>query len=134
MCGPERTTVAHIPSWHAWDGVILLLGVYINSFIDRTILTLLVGPIRETTGLSDSQVGFLIGPAFAIFWTIASVSFGLGRSFRALALARIGVGVGEASLSPAAYSIISDLFPLERLARALSVYSHGLHLGGRLAP
>jgi MFS family permease len=140
--------------------VILLLGVYINSFIDRTILTLLVGPIRETTGLSDSQVGFLIGPAFAIFytiaglplgwladrvsrvwlivvgqifWTIASVSFGLGRSFRALALARIGVGVGEASLSPAAYSIISDLFPLERLARALSVYSMGIHLGGGLA-
>src|SRR3972149_4064978 len=160
MCGPERTTVAHIPSWHAWYGVILLLGVYINSFIDRTILPLLVGPIRETTGLSDSQVGFLIGPAFAIFytiaglplgwladrvsrvwlivvgqifWTIASVSFGLGRSFRALALARIGVGVGEASLSPAAYSIISDLFPLERLARALSVYSMGIHLGGGLA-
>ena len=152
--------MAKIPSWHAWYGVILLLGVYINSFIDRTILTLLVGPIRETTGLSDSQVGFLIGPAFAIFytiaglplgwladrvsrvwlivvgqifWTIASVSFGLGRSFRALALARIGVGVGEASLSPAAYSIISDLFPLERLARALSVYSMGIHLGGGLA-
>jgi len=152
--------VAQIPSWHAWYGVILLLGVYINSFIDRTILTLLIGPIRETTGMSDSEVGFLIGPAFAIFytiaglplgwladrvsrvwliamgqifWTIASVSFGLGRTFRALALARIGVGVGEASLSPAAYSIISDLFPLERLARALSVYSMGIHLGGGLA-
>ena len=152
--------MASIPSWHAWYGVVLLLGVYINSFIDRTILTLLVGPIRETTGLSDSEVGFLIGPAFAIFytvaglplgwladrasrvwlivvgqifWTIASVSFGLGRSFRALALARIGVGVGEASLSPAAYSIITDLFPLERLGRALSVYSMGIHLGGGLA-
>jgi MFS family permease len=152
--------VAPIPSWHAWYGVVLLLGVYINSFVDRTILTLLVGPIRETTGLSDSEVGFLIGPAFAIFytvaglplgwladrasrvwlivvgqifWTIASVSFGLGRSFGALALARIGVGVGEASLSPAAYSIITDLFPLERLGRALSVYSMGIHLGGGLA-
>jgi MFS family permease len=140
--------------------VILLLGVYINSFVDRTILTLLIGPIRETTGMSDSQVGFLIGPAFAIFytiaglplgwladrvsrvslvvvgqifWTLASISFGLGRSFRALALSRIGVGVGEASLSPAAYSIITDLFPLERLGRALSVYSMGIHLGGGLA-
>jgi MFS family permease len=105
-------------------------------------------------------VGFLIGPAFAIFytiaglplgwladrvsrvslivvgqafWTLASFSFGLGRSFGALALARIGVGVGEATLSPAAYSIIADLFPLERLARALSVYSMGIHLGGGLA-
>ncbi len=152
--------MAPIPSWHAWYGVVLLLGVYINSFIDRTILTLLVGPIRETTGLTDSEVGFLIGPAFAIFytiaglplgwladrlsrvwlivvgqifWTIASMSFGLGRSFRSLALARIGVGVGEASLSPAAYSIITDLFPLERLGRALSVYSMGIHLGGGLA-
>ncbi len=140
--------------------MILLLGVYINSFIDRTILTLLVGPMRETTGLSDSEVGFLIGPAFAIFytiaglplgyladrvsrvwlivigqafWSLASVSFGLARSFRELAFARIGVGVGEASLSPAAYSIITDLFPLERLARALSVYSMGIHLGGGLA-
>jgi len=152
--------VAQTPSWHAWYGVILLLGVYVSSFIDRTILTLLIGPIRETTGLSDSEVGFLIGPAFAIFytiaglplgwladrvsrvwlivvgqvfWSLASVSFGLGRSFRELAVARIGVGVGEASLSPAAYSIISDLFPLERLARALSVYSMGIHLGGGLA-
>ena len=152
--------MAQIPSWHAWYGVILLLGVYINSFIDRTILTLLVGPIRQSTGLSDSEVGFLIGPAFAIFytiaglplgwladrvsrvwlivvgqifWTIASVSFGLGRSFRDLALARIGVGIGEASLSPAAYSIITDLFPLERLGRALSVYSMGIHLGGGIA-
>ncbi len=148
------------PSWHAWYGVILLLFVYVNSFIDRTILTLLVGPIRATTGMSDSDVGFLIGPAFAIFytiaglplgwladrvsrvslivvgqafWSLASVSFGLGRTFRELALARIGVGVGEASLSPAAYSIIADLFPLDRLARALSVYSMGIHLGSGLA-
>jgi MFS family permease len=140
--------------------VILLLFVYVNSFIDRTILTLLVGPIRETTGLSDSQVGFLIGPAFAVFytiaglplgwladrvrriwlivagqafWSLASVAFGLGRSFRELALARIGVGIGEASLSPSAYSIITDLFPLDRLGRALSVYSMGIHLGGGLA-
>ena len=148
------------PSWRAWYGVILLLFVYVNSFVDRTILTLLVGPIRASTGMSDSEVGFLIGPAFAIFytvaglplgwladrvsrvwlivvgqafWSLASFSFGLGRTFRDLALARIGVGVGEASLSPAAYSIISDLFPIERLARALSVYSMGIHLGGGLA-
>jgi MFS family permease len=147
-------------SWHAWYAVILLQGVYVNSFLDRTILTLLVGPIRETTGFSDSQIGFLIGPAFAIFytvaglplgwladrmsrvwlvvlgqafWSIATAAFGLGRSFAGLALARIGVGVGEASLSPAAYSIISDLFPPEHIARALSVYSMGIHLGGGLA-
>jgi MFS family permease len=148
------------PSWHAWYGVLLLLGIYINSFLDRTILTLLIGPVRGTMGLSDSQVGFLIGPAFAIFytvaglplgwladrmsrrwlivigqafWSVASVSFGLGRSFLQLAFARIGVGVGEATLTPAAYSIITDLFPRERLGRALSVYSMGLQIGGGLA-
>jgi MFS family permease len=147
-------------SWRAWYGVVLLLAVYINSFLDRTILTLLIGPIRKTTGLSDSEVGFLIGPAFAIFytaaglplgwladrvsrvslivvgqgfWSLATVAFGLARSFSELALARIGVGVGEASLSPAAYSIVTDLFPPDRLARALSVYSMGIHLGGGLA-
>jgi MFS family permease len=147
-------------NWRAWYVVILLLGVYINSFLDRTILTLLVGPIRATTGFSDSQVGFLMGPAFAIFytvaglplgfladrvsrrwlivigqafWSLASASFGIGRSFAQLALARIGVGVGEASLSPAAYSMVTDLFPRERLGRALSVYSMGTQLGGGLA-
>jgi MFS family permease len=147
-------------SWRAWYVVILLLGVYINSFLDRTILTLLVGPIRATMGFSDSQVGFLMGPAFAIFytvaglplgwladrmsrrwlvvigqafWSLASVSFGVGRTFAQLALARIGVGVGEASLSPAAYSIVADLFPPERLGRALSIYSMGTQLGGGLA-
>ena len=147
-------------SWHAWYGVFLLLGIYINSFLDRTILTLLVGPIRDTMGFSDTQVGFLIGPAFTIFytiaglplgwladrmsrrwlivvgqafWSLASISFGLGRNFFQLALARIGVGVGEATLTPAAYSIITDLFPLARLGRALSVYSMGIQIGGGLA-
>ena len=116
--------------------------------------------VTDKRCLSDSEVGFLIGPAFAIFytiaglplgwladrvsrvwlvvigqafWSFASVAFGLGRNFAQLALARIGVGVGEASLSPAAYSIISDLFPVAKLARALSVYSMGIHLGGGLA-
>ncbi|HXV60692.1 MAG TPA: MFS transporter [Vicinamibacteria bacterium] len=148
------------PSWPAWYGVFLLLGIYINSFLDRTILTLLIGPVRGTMGLTDSQVGFLIGPAFAIFytiaglplgwladrmsrrwlivigqafWSLASVSFGLGRNFFQLSLARIGVGAGEATLTPAAYSIITDLFPSERLGRALSVYSMGIQIGGGMA-
>jgi len=147
-------------SFYAWYCVILLMGIYVNSFLDRQILGLLVGPIRASTGLSDSQVGFLMGPAFAIFytvaglplgwladrfsrrwlvmigqlfWSIASVSFGLGRTYGQLVAARIGVGVGEASLSPAAYSMITDLFPPKRLARALSVYSMGIYFGIGLA-
>ena len=147
-------------SWHAWYGLFLLLGVYVNSFIDRSILNLLIGPIRSTTGFSDSQVGFLMGPAFAVFytlaglplgwaadrmsrrwlivigqafWSLASMAFGLGRSFVQLAGARIAVGVGEASLTPAAYTMIADLFPAPKLGRALSVYSMGISLGGGLA-
>ena len=53
---------SRFPSWHAWYGVMLLLGIYINSFLDRTILTLLIGPVRGTMNLSDSQVGFLSAP------------------------------------------------------------------------
>lgn len=145
---------------YAWYCVILLTGIYVNSFLDRQVIGLLVGPIRETVGLSDSQVGFLMGPAFALFytlaglplgwladrvsrrrliaagqlfWSAASVAFGLGRSWGQLVAARIAVGVGEASLSPSAYSIITDLFPPSRLARSLSVYGMGIYLGIGLA-
>lgn len=145
---------------YAWYCVFILLGIYLNSFLDRQILALLVGPIKATMGLSDSQLGFLMGPAFAIFytiaglplgwladrvsrgkliaigqlfWSIASVCFGLGRNYTQLLAARIGVGVGEASLSPSAYSLIADMFPPARLGRALSVYAMGIYLGGGLA-
>ena len=147
-------------NFYAWYCVFVLLGIYLNSFLDRQILALLVGPIKASMGLSDTDIGFLQGMAFAlfytiaglplgwladrmsrrvlitigqIFWSIASVSFGLGRSFTQLIAARVGVGVGEASLSPSAYSLIADLFPTQRLGRALSLYSAGIYLGGGLA-
>lgn len=157
----EVAAVAPYPSrLYAWYCVVLLTGIYVNSFLDRQVIGLLVGPIRETMGLSDTQVGFLMGPAFAVFytaaglplgwladrvsrrwliavgqmfWSMASVAFGLGRSYVQLVTARIAVGVGEASLSPAAYSSIADLFPPTRLARALSVYGMGIYLGIGLA-
>ena len=147
-------------NFYAWYCVIVLLGVYLNSFLDRQILGLIVDPMKRTMGLSDTQVGFLMGPSFAIFytfaglplgwladrvsrrwlitagqifWSIASVTFGLGRNYTQMISARIGVGVGEASLSPSAYSMIADLFPPHRLARALSVYGIGIFVGGGLA-
>jgi MFS family permease len=156
----SRDATAGTSSRYAWYGLGLLLCVYFNSWIDRTILNLLVGPVRDTMGLSDSQVGFLMGPAFAIFyilaglplgwladrmsrrwlivvgqalWSLASVAFGLARAVTGLVAARIGVGVGEASLSPAAYSLITDMFPRRLLARAMSVYSVGIYIGGGLA-
>ncbi len=133
---------------------------YIFSFIDRTILTLLVGPIRADLGISDTQISLLHGFAFAIFytllgipiatladrknrrniiavgiafWSIATAACGLSKGFWSLFAARVGVGVGEAALSPAAYSMIADSFPEERLGRALGIYSVGAFIGAGLA-
>lgn len=147
-------------SAYAWYCVLILMGIYLNSFLDRQILGLLVDPIKADMGISDTQMGFLMGPSFAIFyiiaglplgwladrmsrrlliaigqlfWSLASISFGLGRTYGQLIAARIGVGVGEATLSPSAYSLIADLFPPKRLALALSVYGMGIYIGGGLA-
>ena len=144
----------------AWFTVAVLMGIYINSFLDRQILSLLVEDIKDTLVLSDTQMGMIMGPAFAIFyafaglpigwlvdrksrpliiifgqmfWTIASFSCGLSTRFWQLMTFRVGVGVGEATLSPSAYSIIADSFPLTRIATALGVYGMGITLGANLA-
>jgi len=157
---PEEQEIPYPSSGYAWYCVIILLGIYINSFLDRQILGLLVGPIRSTFGLSDAALGLLQGPAFAVLyaiagfplgfladrtsrkvliflgqivWSLGSVGFGVGNSFAQLFSARVVVGVGEATLSPSAYSMIADLFRPDRLARALSFYGMGIYIGGGLA-
>lgn len=133
---------------------------YIFSFIDRQVIALLVEPIRADLNISDTQFSLLHGLAFAIFyaimgipiarlsdtksrpliiavgifvWSIATAICGMTKTFWQLFIARMGVGVGEAALSPAAYSIISDSFPKSKLGRALSVYSIGSFIGAGLA-
>jgi len=133
---------------------------YTNSFIDRQILSLLIEPIRRDLQITDTQVSLLAGLAFTIFytlmgvpiarladqknrrtiivfgiaaWSLMTASCGLARNFWHLFLARVGVGVGEATLSPAAMSIISDYFPVAKLARAISIYSMGVYFGAGLA-
>ena len=155
----ERESLYPAPAY-AWYCVFILMGIYLNSFLDRQILGLLVDPIKADMKISDTQMGFLMGPSFAIFyiiaglpigwladrmsrrvliavgqffWSLASVSFGLGRTYTQLLGARVAVGVGEASLSPSAYSIITDLFPPRRLGTALSVYGMGIFLGAGVA-
>jgi MFS family permease len=126
--------------------VVLLTLAYILSYVDRAILGLLVQPIKADLHISDEQVGYLIGWAFGLFyatiglplgwladrqrrtwivsagvalWSIATVVSGMARSFSHLFLARMGVGVGEATLSPCAMSLIADSFPPHsRWARA----------------
>ncbi len=145
---------------YSWYVVFVLMVCYTLSFIDRQILSLLVGPIKRDLGISDTRIGLLQGLAFALFYTILGLPLGriadtknrrtlvtLGvlfwsvmtglcsaaYSFSTLFLARIGVGVGEATLSPGAFSLISDYFPKERLGKALSLYSTGIFIGSGLA-
>jgi MFS family permease len=139
-------------------GVLTL--IYVFSFIDRQILNLLVRPIRRDLGISDTQMSLLMGFSFAVFytffgivmgrladsrsrrgliaagcvlWSVFTAGCGLARNYTQMLLLRMGVGVGEASLSPAAYSLITDNFPPHRLATAISVYSMGIYLGTGLA-
>ncbi|MCH2172029.1 MFS transporter [Myxococcota bacterium] len=137
----------------------LLVVVYVFNFIDRSILSILLQPIKEEFQVSDTALGFLSGIAFAAFysvlgipvarwadrhnrtrlialavliWSAMTAFSGLARSFVQLAVARIGVGIGEAGCSPPAHSLISDYFPAERRATALSIYSLGIPLGAGL--
>lgn len=145
---------------YAWYVVVVLLVAYALSFIDRMILSLLVAPIRADLGISDTQMSLLMGFAFAIFysvlgvplgaladrgsrrglilagvgaWSVMTASCGLAASYAWLFLARIGVGVGEATLSPAAYSLLGDSFARDKLGRAMAVYSIGVPLGSGIA-
>jgi MFS family permease len=134
--------------------------VYVFSFIDRQILNLLVRPIQRDLGITDTQMSLLMGFSFALFytlfgiplgrladsrsrrsiiaagfafWSLFTAGCGLVKTFYQMLLMRIGVGIGEAALSPAAYSMIADYFPPVRRATAISVYSMGIYIGSGLA-
>jgi MFS family permease len=135
----------------------LLVLVYAMNFIDRQILAILAEDIKRDLKLSDADLGFLYGTAFAVFyalfgiplgrladnwvrtrllsiglfvWSAMTALSGLSANFLQLSLARVGVGIGEASASPSAFSMLSDWFPREKRATALAIYSAGLYLGG----
>ncbi|UVE16981.1 MFS transporter [Pseudomonas sp. LS44] len=147
-------------SLSAWTTVSILMVAYVLSFIDRQILNLLVGPIRRDLMISDTEMSLLMGLSFAIFytvcgiplgrladtksrrgliaigvlfWSAATAACGMAKLYWQFLICRIGVGVGEAALSPAAYSLIADSFPSERRATAISVYSMGVYLGSGIA-
>jgi MFS family permease len=134
----------------------VLFVVYIFNFIDRQILAILLQPIKEDLKISDTALGFLTGFAFALFytfaglplariadrwvrrsliaislatWSIMTAVSGLARGFTDLALARIGVGIGEAGATPPAHSLIADYFPPEKRATAFAVYASGIYVG-----
>lgn len=140
--------------------VVLMALAYMVSFMDRVLISILIEPIRADFALTDTQIGLLIGFAFVLFYTVLGVPFGaladrvnrrnliifglVGWSlatsasafavgFGTLLLARAAVGIGEATLSPAAISTISDRFDRSRLGLALSIYASGVAIGGGLA-
>lgn len=142
---------------YSWYVLTVLVIVYILNFIDRQIVSILVIDIQKHFGLSNQYMGFLGGAAFAVFyalfgiplgrladnwgrtkllsiglalWSAMTVVSGFAKNGTMLGAARMGVGIGEATASPSAYSLISDYFPKKQRATALAIYSSGIFLGG----
>lgn len=142
---------------HARYAVIVLMVAYLFSYVDRQILSMLVGPIKADLGLTDTELSLLHGLAFALFytvfgiwpigtwadkgnrrniiaggvflWSLMTALCGRMTSFAGLFAARVGVGVGEAALTPTAYSMLADYFPPEKRGRALGLFSMGVYFG-----
>jgi predicted MFS family arabinose efflux permease len=151
----SRESAAFGPGYRRWL-LFLLTTIYTSNFVDRQLLATLIQPIKKDLALTDTQLGLLIGLAFAAFyvllgipiarqverksrilvltvcvaaWSLFTVSSGLARSFVQLAIARVGVGVGEAGCLPASHSLISDHYPPSRRATALSIWGLGIPIG-----
>ncbi|WP_424685971.1 spinster family MFS transporter [Erythrobacter sp.] len=152
----SATAPQKVPAY-SWYALGVLVVIYVLNFIDRNILSILAEDIKADLGLGDDQIGFLYGTAFGVFyalfgiplgkladswhrvrlmttglavWSAFTVLSGFAKNFATLSVARIGVGVGEATASPSAYSLISDWFPKKMRATALAIYSSGLYIGG----
>ena len=141
---------------YAYYVLAVLFVVYVFNFIDRQILAILLQPIKDDLQVSDTAMGFLTGFAFAVFyaiaglplariadrwvrrslialsiatWSIMTAASGFARHFTDLAVARVGVGIGEAGCTPPAHSLLSDYFPPEKRATVLAVYACGIYTG-----
>lgn len=149
-----------VDSPYAWYVLVVLMGVYTLSWMDRTILSILAEDLKARFMLSDAELGFLHGTAFGVFyalfgyplgrladrwnrvrllsiciglWSVMTIFCGLAANVGQLIAARIGVGVGEAAANPSAYSLLSDWFSRGRRGTALGLYSTGFYLGQGLA-
>lgn len=154
------STTVYPPSGVAWYSVSILMVMYVFSFIDRQIIALLARPMERDMHLTDTQYGLMSGTGFALLytflglpiarladrhsrrgiiavgvliWSFMATACGLARSATQLFLARMGVGIGEAALSPAAYSMITDSFPRSKLGRPFGVYNMGITVGAGIA-
>lgn len=140
----------------SWIGLFCLTAAYTVSFIDRTAVSVVQGSIKSELQLTDWQIGLMIGPSFAIvyslaglplarlaekqnrsrllvwciaIWSAMTMACGFARDFMTMFLARMGVGIGEAGGNPASHSLIADFFPENRRATAIAIYTLGAPLG-----
>jgi MFS family permease len=138
----------------------LLVLIYAFNFLDRQVVTIIAPYLKKEMGISDAQIGLLFGTAFALFyavfglplakladgwsrvrtislgltfWSAMTAISGMAGNFAQLGLARIGVGIGEASASPASYSLLQDYFPKSMRATVLAIYASGIYVGGGMA-
>jgi MFS family permease len=148
------------PAAQAWGAALLLACANSLAFVDRTVLTLLVEPIKADLGLSDTLISVLTGASFVVFyvavglpvarladrgnrrniiatsvlvWSAMTAACGLAWNYVSLLVARAGTGAGEGALSPAAQSMLADYFPKEKLPAALGVFSMGIYIGNGVA-
>jgi MFS family permease len=155
MDGGERAD-----SPYAWFVLAVLVCVYILSSMDRTILSILAEDIKKSFAMTDGQLGFLHGTAFSVFyalfgypmgrlidrwrrtkmlaiaitiWSGMTILCGLSNSIMQMTAARIGVGIGEATASPAGFSLVSDWFTKRKRGTALGIFIGGLGIGSALA-
>jgi MFS family permease len=156
----EQEHASGISPGRSWFSVAIFLFVAIFAYLDRLIISLLVEPIRASLHVTDFQIGLLQGVAFGLFyavfgipigwlvdrysrrtiiylgmtlWSVAASCCGLASTYWQLLIARFGVGIGEASLGPAVYSMIADLFPPRRMALAIGIFATGSSIGGAIA-
>lgn len=145
---------------YAWYVVVVLLLLSVLGWLDRQIIAFLVDPIKADLNLSDTQFGIITGTAFAIFyalmglpigrlvdsssrraiiaagvaaWSIMTAACGLAKNFTGMFAARVGVGIGEATLNPASISMLNDLFPGEKATLPVAIFTMGIFLGGGVA-
>lgn len=149
---PHSTALSERASAYAWFVTVVLTCAMVLSLVDRMVISLLVVPIQEDIGLVDTEIGWIIGVAFGLFysvmglplgwmvdrfhrvrliaagialWSVMTILSGLADSFWELFLARVGVGIGEAVLAPAGWSLLSDILPPQQRARGLSLFQFG---------
>jgi MFS family permease len=145
-----------VVTWRQWTMVCVLTVLFIYAQIDSNSITLLIGPIKQDIGASDTQMGLLLGLSFAapfailgvpagylvdrmsrrriigigvVLWSLMTLSCGLAQNYWQFFLGRSGIGLGEAAITPASYSLIRDSFPIEKRGRAFGIFTAGNYIG-----